>query len=131
MTSTSYDTEIDLFKIAEELWAGKWILFKFILIFMIMGAGFYFYKSKDVPKQHYLVTAPYSINLHPFLSQQMCFRDLNCMARRMSDQLSKVVADEWKDNTPIHKEWEIANIDLSKLLPKYKKIKITKQIITV
>lgn len=68
------DDEIDLFELALSIWAGKWIIVAFVVVFAIAGFG---YSKLATPV--FQVSSQFQTNLYPVRASQNCnIGNLNC-----------------------------------------------------
>lgn len=112
LSQPKQDDEIDLIEMFEYLWAGKWIISVLLGISLAIGFSFNFYKKKSLPPPHFMVVAPYSVNLPSPFVLQICAGDLECAYDRVSNNLKRIAQDSWFVDDIIIKQWENAGIDL-------------------
>ena len=127
MSQPKKDDTIDLVEMFEALWAGKWIIIAFAGIALAFGFSLNFYKKINLPSPHFVVYAPYSINLSRPLDSQICreqfnfvsvnknFRNLDCVVKRVSSDLKNIAKSQWSKNTFIEREWAIAGLNLDSI----------------
>ena len=124
------DDEIDLLRLIEILWKGKWIIVAFICVSLLLSVAFNFYKKRSLPIPHFAVLAPYSVNLFRPLHSQICrehftfdfvnirkMEDLDCVRKRMSADFKKLAEGQWSRNRVIEQEWKAAGLNLSASQP--------------
>ena len=135
MNTVKQDDEFDLIQLVEVLWAGKLVILALVSLSVAIGFSFTVYKKKSIPEPHFVVSAPYSVNLFRHLDSQICReqfnydavsiafvsqeqrKDLDCVRKRMSTDLEILAEPQWSSNRFIEQEWAAAGLDLNVLKP--------------
>ena len=119
MRQLNQDDEINLLELFLRLWAGKWVITAIVGISLAFGLSFNLYKKKSLPPPHFVVLAPFSINLFSPFDNQICNynEDMECVYGRVSRELKKLAQDRWSINNPINKEWQTAGFNLEASKP--------------
>jgi len=79
------DDEIDLFELVMSIWAGKWIIVAFVIVFVIAGFG---YSKLATPV--FQVSSQFQTNLYPVRASQNCnIGNLRCFDTLADQEASK------------------------------------------
>ena len=85
-----HDDEIDLFELAEIIWAGKWVIIGLSLLAGALGFG-----VAQLKESEYRVSVPYVVNVYSVDAQQVCGQSNQCMAEETSKKLTVMLEDNW------------------------------------
>ena len=85
-----HDDEIDLFELAEIIWAGKWVIVGLSLLAGALGFG-----VAQLKESEYQVSVPYVVNIYSVGAQQVCGESIGCMESETTKRLSVLLSDDW------------------------------------
>lgn len=84
------DDELDFFELFQILWDGKRLISAFVLLAALIG---FIYSQSIQPK--YKALAPYQINIYSVRAQQICRKDIRCLAGDAEKRMLFFLEGNW------------------------------------